>query len=85
MFRLIFFSPQLMGLVFVSILGALAFERRANGQTLRVAVALRCATELLDQSGAAVPAAWWGEPRLATGERAADLFVDGPVFVAVSD
>ncbi|MBP2512264.1 malto-oligosyltrehalose synthase [Sphingomonas sp. PvP018] len=63
----------------------LAFERRANGQTLRVAVALRCATELLDQSGAAVPAAWWGETRLATGERAADLFVDGPVFVAVSD
>ncbi len=63
----------------------LAFERRANGQTLRVAVALRCAAELLDQSGAAVPAAWWGETRLATGERAADLFVDGPVFVAVSD
>lgn len=29
-FRLIFFSPQLMGLVFVSILGALAFERRAG-------------------------------------------------------
>ncbi|MEG8054588.1 hypothetical protein QP185_17720 [Sphingomonas aerolata] len=37
----------------------LAFERRANGQTLRVAVAPRCAVELLDQSGAAVPAAWW--------------------------
>ncbi|MBD8638345.1 malto-oligosyltrehalose synthase [Sphingomonas sp. CFBP 13733] len=63
----------------------LAFERRANGQTLRVAVALRCAAKLLDQSGAAVPAAWWGETRLATGERAADLFVDGPVFVAVSN
>lgn len=29
-YRLIFFSPQLMGLVFVSILGALAFERRAG-------------------------------------------------------
>ncbi len=63
----------------------LAFERRASEQTLRVAVALRCAAELLDQSGAAVPAAWWGETRLATGERAADLFVDGPAFVAVSD
>ncbi|MCA9275552.1 MAG: sugar ABC transporter permease [Phycisphaerales bacterium] len=29
-YRLIFFSPQLMGLVFVSILGALAFEKRAG-------------------------------------------------------
>jgi len=29
-FRLIFFSPQLMGLVFVSVLGALAFERRGG-------------------------------------------------------
>jgi ABC-type sugar transport system permease subunit len=29
-FRLVFFSPQLMGLVFVSILGALAFERRGG-------------------------------------------------------
>ncbi len=30
LYRLIFFSPQLMGLVFVSILGALAFEKRAG-------------------------------------------------------
>lgn len=29
-YRLIFFSPQLMGLVFVSILGMLAFEKRAG-------------------------------------------------------
>ncbi|MDF1808534.1 MAG: sugar ABC transporter permease [Phycisphaerales bacterium] len=29
-YRLIFFSPQLMGLVFVSILGVLAFEKRAG-------------------------------------------------------
>lgn len=29
-YRLIFFSPQLMGLVFVSILGTLAFEKRAG-------------------------------------------------------
>jgi len=29
-YRLIFFSPQLMGLVFVSVLGALAFEKRAG-------------------------------------------------------
>lgn len=29
-YRLVFFSPQLMGLVFVSILGALAFEKRAG-------------------------------------------------------
>ena len=29
-YRLIFFSPQLMGLVFVSILSALAFEKRAG-------------------------------------------------------
>ena len=29
-YRLIFFSPQLMGLVFVSILAALAFEKRAG-------------------------------------------------------
>lgn len=29
-FRLVFFSPQLMGLVFVSVLGALAFERRGG-------------------------------------------------------
>lgn len=35
-YRLLFFSPQLMGLVFVSILGALAFEKRAGliNQTL---------------------------------------------------
>ncbi len=30
LYRLLFFSPQLMGLVFVSILGALAFEKRAG-------------------------------------------------------
>lgn len=30
LYRLVFFSPQLMGLVFVSILGALAFEKRAG-------------------------------------------------------
>lgn len=29
-FRLVFFSPQLMGLVFVAVLGALAFERRGG-------------------------------------------------------
>ncbi len=29
-YRLVFFSPQLMGLVFVSILGMLAFEKRAG-------------------------------------------------------
>ena len=29
-YRLVFFSPQLMGFVFVSILGVLAFERRAG-------------------------------------------------------
>lgn len=40
LYRLIFFSPQLMGLVFVSILAALMFEKRAGliNQTLDVLI-----------------------------------------------
>ncbi|MEX0876124.1 MAG: sugar ABC transporter permease [Phycisphaerales bacterium] len=47
LYRLIFFSPQLMGLVFVSILGALAFEKRA-GLVNRVLARVTGNPELLE-------------------------------------
>ncbi len=56
----------------------LAFERTAGGTTLRVAIVLRGAALAMDAAGAAGD--WWGDTRLATGERAADLFVARPVW-----
>lgn len=66
----------------------LAFERNRQGQTLTVAVQLRAGAALLGSKRAVPSAAWWGDTAINAARqerRAADVFVDSPVWVSMQE
>jgi (1->4)-alpha-D-glucan 1-alpha-D-glucosylmutase len=61
----------------------LAFRRSTGDRSLTCIVALRSAAALAGRSDGGFPPGWWGDTKLASGERVADRLQHDPVWVGL--